>query len=83
VSRKLAVLTIHGAVFGKAYCPGVRRSAEGFKVAELDEEIARLWGLPAGCRDNDHALAIAAFKLMKKRSKVLVHLTPIPMAQLR
>jgi hypothetical protein len=46
IPRNLAVLTVLGAVFDKVYFPGVYLPSDGYDIAELDKEIARLESLP-------------------------------------
>jgi len=50
------VLTVLGAVFDKVYFPGVYLPEDGYDVAELDKEIARLANLPGPCRSSTQEL---------------------------
>ena len=69
IPRNLAVLTVLGAVFDRVYFPGVLLPKDGYDVAALDKEIARLEALPfAGGYDTQ--LLIGVLKLTK-RAKTL------------
>lgn len=65
IPRNLAVLTILGAVFDKVYFPGVHIPKDGYDIAELDKEIARLEALPESA-GFDTALLIGILKLTKQ-----------------
>jgi len=64
IPRNLAVLTVLGSVFDKVHFPGVYLPKDGFDVAALNKEIARLEALTIPSR-YDREILIGALKLTR------------------
>jgi hypothetical protein len=64
IPRNLGVLTVLGTVFDKVYFPGVHLPKDGYDLAELDKEVARLESLPIA-RDYETQELIGIMRLTK------------------